>query len=97
MLGDIHLDVSYHLTSQACVCAILKGLETACGNRKQEAAVTRQRVIKEAAAAFRKNGIAGTGLSYGGTECAPQKLLRCLETQRIETELKGEDRKQGDQ
>ena len=30
---------------------------------KQEAAVTRQRIIKEAAAAFRKNGIAGTGLS----------------------------------
>jgi hypothetical protein len=43
-----------------------KGLETACGNRKQQAAVTRQRIIKEAAAAFRKNGIAGTGLSYGG-------------------------------
>ena len=30
---------------------------------KQEAAVTRQRIIKAAAAAFRKNGIAGTGLS----------------------------------
>jgi TetR/AcrR family transcriptional repressor of nem operon len=29
----------------------------------QEAAVTRQRIIKAAAAAFRKNGIAGTGLS----------------------------------
>ena len=30
---------------------------------KQEAAVTRQRIIKAAAAGFRKNGIAGTGLS----------------------------------
>jgi TetR/AcrR family transcriptional regulator, transcriptional repressor for nem operon len=30
---------------------------------KQEAAATRQRIIKAAAAAFRKNGIAGTGLS----------------------------------
>ena len=30
---------------------------------KQEAAGTRQRIIKAAAAAFRKNGIAGTGLS----------------------------------
>src|SRR3984957_5013250 len=30
---------------------------------KQEAAQTRQRIIKAAAAAFRKNGIAGTGLS----------------------------------
>src|SRR5712691_12154767 len=30
---------------------------------KQEAAVTRQRIIMAAAAAFRKNGIAGTGLS----------------------------------
>jgi TetR/AcrR family transcriptional repressor of nem operon len=30
---------------------------------KQEAAVTRQRIVKAAAAAFRKNGIAGTGLS----------------------------------
>ena len=30
---------------------------------KQEAAVTRQRIIKAAAAALRKNGIAGTGLS----------------------------------
>jgi TetR/AcrR family transcriptional regulator, transcriptional repressor for nem operon len=30
---------------------------------KQEAAVTRQRIIRAAAAAFRKNGIAGTGLS----------------------------------
>jgi TetR/AcrR family transcriptional repressor of nem operon len=30
---------------------------------KQEAAVTRQRIIKAAAAAFRKNGIAGTALS----------------------------------
>ena len=30
---------------------------------KQEAALTRQRIIKAAAAAFRKNGIAGTGLS----------------------------------
>jgi TetR/AcrR family transcriptional repressor of nem operon len=30
---------------------------------KQEAAVTRQRIIKAAAAAIRKNGIAGTGLS----------------------------------
>src|SRR5262249_60241930 len=30
---------------------------------KQEAAVTRQRIIKAAAAAFGKNGIAGTGLS----------------------------------
>ena len=30
---------------------------------KQEAAVTRRRIIKTAAAAFRKNGIAGTGLS----------------------------------
>jgi TetR/AcrR family transcriptional repressor of nem operon len=30
---------------------------------KQEAAVTRQRIIKAAAGEFRKNGIAGTGLS----------------------------------
>ena len=30
---------------------------------KQEAAATRQRIIKAAAAAFRKNGIAGTGVS----------------------------------
>ena len=30
---------------------------------KQEAAATRQRIVKAAAAAFRKNGIAGTGLS----------------------------------
>jgi TetR/AcrR family transcriptional regulator, transcriptional repressor for nem operon len=30
---------------------------------KQEAAATRQRIIKAAAGAFRKNGIAGTGLS----------------------------------
>ena len=30
---------------------------------KQEAAVTRQRIIRAAAAAFRKDGIAGTGLS----------------------------------
>ena len=30
---------------------------------KQEAAVTRQRIIRAAAVAFRKNGIAGTGLS----------------------------------
>jgi AcrR family transcriptional regulator len=30
---------------------------------EQEEAVTRQRITKEAAAAFRKNGIAGTGLS----------------------------------
>src|ERR1700724_231013 len=30
---------------------------------KQEAAATRQRIIRAAAAAFRKNGIAGTGLS----------------------------------
>jgi TetR/AcrR family transcriptional repressor of nem operon len=30
---------------------------------KQEAAATRQRIIKESAAAFRKNGIAATGLS----------------------------------
>ena len=30
---------------------------------KQEAAATRQRIIKAAAARFRKNGIAGTGLS----------------------------------
>jgi TetR/AcrR family transcriptional regulator, transcriptional repressor for nem operon len=30
---------------------------------KQEAAATRQRIIKAAAAAFRKNGIAGTGLA----------------------------------
>ena len=30
---------------------------------KQEAAVTRQRIVMAAAAAFRKNGIAGTGLS----------------------------------
>jgi TetR/AcrR family transcriptional repressor of nem operon len=30
---------------------------------KQETAATRQRIIKAAAAAFRKNGIAGTGLS----------------------------------
>jgi TetR/AcrR family transcriptional regulator, transcriptional repressor for nem operon len=30
---------------------------------KREAALTRQRIIKTAAAAFRKNGIAGTGLS----------------------------------
>jgi TetR/AcrR family transcriptional regulator, transcriptional repressor for nem operon len=30
---------------------------------KQEATATRQRIIKAAAAAFRKNGIAGTGLS----------------------------------
>ena len=30
---------------------------------KQEAAATRQRIIMAAAAAFRKNGIAGTGLS----------------------------------
>jgi TetR/AcrR family transcriptional repressor of nem operon len=30
---------------------------------KQEAAVTRRRIIKAAASAFRKNGIAGTGLS----------------------------------
>jgi TetR/AcrR family transcriptional repressor of nem operon len=30
---------------------------------KQEAAVTRQRIVKAAAASFRKNGIAGTGLS----------------------------------
>jgi TetR/AcrR family transcriptional regulator, transcriptional repressor for nem operon len=30
---------------------------------KQEAAATRQRIIKAAAAALRKNGIAGTGLS----------------------------------
>jgi TetR/AcrR family transcriptional regulator, transcriptional repressor for nem operon len=30
---------------------------------KQEAAATRQRIVKAAASAFRKNGIAGTGLS----------------------------------
>jgi len=30
---------------------------------KQEAAATRQRIVKAAAATFRKNGIAGTGLS----------------------------------
>jgi TetR/AcrR family transcriptional regulator, transcriptional repressor for nem operon len=30
---------------------------------KQEAAVTRQRIVEAAAASFRKNGIAGTGLS----------------------------------
>ena len=30
---------------------------------KQEAAVTQQRIIEESAAAFRKNGVAGTGLS----------------------------------
>jgi TetR/AcrR family transcriptional regulator, transcriptional repressor for nem operon len=30
---------------------------------KQEAAATRQRIVKAAAAEFRKNGIAGTGLS----------------------------------
>ena len=56
---DIYQDVSYHLMSQARI--------TRTGHRmrksKQEAAVTRQRIIKAAAAAFRKNGIAGTGLS----------------------------------
>src|SRR6266478_7826505 len=30
---------------------------------KQEAAITRQRIVKAAAAEFRRNGIAGTGLA----------------------------------
>ena len=72
MLDDIYIDVSYHLTSQARVCDS-KGLETACGNRKQEEAVTRQRIVKEAAAALRKNEFAGTGLSYGGNRSVIRK------------------------
>src|SRR6266481_2794116 len=44
------------------MCAIRKDWN--CMRKsKQEAAVTRQRIIRAAAAAFRKNGIAGTGLS----------------------------------
>jgi len=56
---DIYIDVGYHLTSQAGI----KRTRHRMRKSKQEAAVTRQRIIKAAAAAFRKNGIAGTGLS----------------------------------
>ena len=60
-LLDIYMDVSYHLTSQARVC---DSKDRNCMRKsKQEAAVTRQHIIKAAAEEFRKNGIAGTGLS----------------------------------
>jgi len=56
---DIYIDVSYHLTSQARIRRTGNGMRKS----KQEAAVTRQRIIKAAAAAFRKNGIAETGVA----------------------------------
>src|SRR5262249_48161277 len=61
MLLDIYMDVSYHLTSQARVC---DSKDWICMRKsKQEAAETRRRIVKAAAAKFRQNGIGGTGLS----------------------------------
>ena len=45
---------------------------------KQEAAVTRQRIIMAAAAAFRKNGIAGTGLSGFVTKFRDSETMKFL-------------------
>ena len=59
---DIYIDVSYHLKSQARVCD-LKGRKPEMRKSKQEAAETRRRIVKAAAAKFRQNGIGGTGLS----------------------------------
>ena len=61
MLLDIYIDVSYHLKSQGAVCD-LKRLNR-MRKSKQEAAETRRRIVKAAAAKFRLNGIGGTGLS----------------------------------
>ena len=63
MMIDIRLDFRYHLNVNGEIGPASKRDRNRMRKSKQEAARTRERIVEAAALEFRRNGIAGTGLS----------------------------------